>query len=395
MVLNKLANHYKKAQIITHNDLDGYGAGAILVKTLVTLGFDIDNIKVTNTDYVNPFPVDEDYDFVLLSDISISNDKDAQKIINFVNRTNKLLFWFDHHKTSIDISEEYLKLKSIPGIRDTNACGAMLCWIFYQIICRYSKPVTGSLQEVITELKNVNVSEIMNSPNRGIWNNSHNNQSTLFVKTPFGIILTDDYDRFVLSDQRSKYYVEAFSNYPKFKRNCKSDYFQNNYMNTVDLDCFKYIQHGKKIFLWKRIIFLNTLKYAGFIASFPIEAMRDIEMICINSPTKGSLFFGNCLGNNTDKYIQYNYACVYYNKGEKFTASIYCAEPDKTPNSIRQIGRIYDAADICKRFDGGGHPGAAGFVTAKMDFCNVKPLPTALKMQIDEEIEMLYEEMSD
>lgn len=388
MKLRNIASMYKVAQIITHTDLDGYGAGAILVTSLLDLGFSINDIKVTNTDYQNPFPVDDDYNLVFISDISFSNGEDARKLINFASKPNNLVIWFDHHKTSIELVEFYPELGKIPGIRDTNACGAMLCYIFDQIMRYYHFSKDGTIEDVFEELRKINVSEIMSSSSPGIWD-----KRSPDTATPIGILLTDDYDRFILSDERSKYYMEAFNSYPQFKRDCKSSYFQKMYVTGYDNKYKEFINVGKKFFIWKRILSLNTLKAYGFIASFPIEGMKDIEMICINSTTKGSMMFGNCLGNGENRLMQYNYGCVYSNKGDKFTVSIYCKNPLTIPNNERQIGKIYDATDICKRFNGGGHPGAAGFVTDKVNFCNIKPLPKALQRQIDQEIDELMKEV--
>ena len=387
MLLKELAMKYENAQIITHTDLDGYGAGAILVKILMNLGFSIENIMVTHADYTNAFPVNEEYNLVFLSDISISNREDASKLVSYASKPNNLVFWFDHHKTSIDMYEFYPDLKDIPGIRDTNACGTMLCWIFYQIM-NYHAYTEG----VIEELNNVNVREIMISSAPGIYKNVRCSSNP--SATPIGIILTDDYDRFVLADTRSKFYMEAFNSYPNFKKDCKSSYFQDMYMYPNDALCEKFVSAGEEIFLWKRILALNALKEYGFIASLPIEGMKNIEMICINSTNKGSMMFGRCLGNNDGPYMQYNYACVYSNNGEKTTVSIYCPNPDTTPKEQRKIGQIYNASDICKRFGGGGHPGAAGFVTDKVNFCNIKKLPKKFRSQIDDEIKELMDEVA-
>ena len=388
MKLSNIVEKYNSAQIITHTDLDGYGAGAILVSTLLDLGFSLDNIKVVNTDYSDPFPVDESYNLVFISDISFSNREDAKKLLNFASRTNNLVMWFDHHKTSIDLTEVYPELGKIPGIRDTNACGAMLCYIFDQIMSYYLVKEDGTLNDVLKELKRVNVSKIMNSKNPGIWDKSSSGKST-----PIGIILTDDYDRFILADERSKYFMEAFNSYPPFKRDCKSNYFQRMYVTGYDYRYNEFINAGKTIFTWKKINSLNMLKASGFIASFPIEGMNDIEMICLNTSSKGSMMLGNCFGSDDNKLIQYNYACIYSHNGSKFTVSIYCNKPDTTPKWERHIGKIYDASDICKRFDGGGHPGAAGFVIDSIPFCNIKPLSKALKDQIDKEITELMKEL--
>lgn len=387
MLLKDLAMKYENAQIITHTDLDGYGAGAILVKTLTNIGFNIDNIMVTHTDYSDAFPVDDSYNLVFLSDISISNREDAAKLLKYASKSNNLVFWFDHHKTSLDMYELYPELKNIPGIRDTNASGTMLCWIFHQLMNWHSYT-----EGVIDALTEINVSEVMSSNTPGICKNVRCSSNP--ASTPIGIILTDDYDRFILADKRSKFYMEAFNSFPNFARDCKSSYFQDMYMYPNDALCDKFVTAGEEIFLWKRILALNAIKEYGFIASFPIEGMRNIEMICINSTNKGSMMFGRCLGNNDGRYMQYNYACVYSSNGDKITVSIYCASPDTTPKEKRQIGRIYDASDICKRFGGGGHPGAAGFITNKVNFCDIKKLPKNIRSQIDVEIKELMDEVA-
>jgi oligoribonuclease NrnB/cAMP/cGMP phosphodiesterase (DHH superfamily) len=229
MQLFDLVNKYHGAQIITHTDLDGYGAGAILIRMLTDLGFDINDIKVTNTDYSNAFPVDEKYNLVFVSDISISNDSDAKKLMDFANNPNNIVFWFDHHKTSLEMSEKYPDLAKIPGLRDTSACGAMLCWIFYQaVIGIASTTIAATLTDVLNALDTIDVESVMDSTNPGIW------FSRLFSETPTGIFLTDDYDRFVLSDPSSKYYMEAFNSYPAFERDCKSEYFQQMYSSRFD-----------------------------------------------------------------------------------------------------------------------------------------------------------------
>lgn len=389
MKLSDIASKFKVAQIITHDDLDGYGSGAILVSTLLGLGFSLNDIKVTNTNYSNPFPVDESYNLVFVSDISFSNKDDARKLINFASKPHNLVLWFDHHKTSIDLSEVCPELETIPGIRDTNACGAMLCYIFNQIIRHYNfRSNNGTLEEVLKELDEIDVSKIMNSETPGIWDARSSDSIT-----PIGIILTDDYDRFILADERSKYFMEAFNSYPQFNRDCKSIYFQKMYVTGRDTKYKEFIKVGKKIFIWKRILSLNTLKSSGFIASFPKEGMDNIEMLCLNSTNKGSMMLGKCLGDGNNNLIQYNYACIYSNNGKNFTVSIYCSKPDLTPKRERMIGKIYDASDICKRFDGGGHPGAAGFVAKSIPFCNIKPLSKALIDQIDQEISELMEEV--
>lgn len=367
MLLKDLKKNYFTAQIITHTDLDGYSAGAILVKTLTNVGFDIEDIEVVNTDYSNPLPINELHKLILISDISISNSENAKKLIKHASIPGNLVIWFDHHQTSIDMYHIYPELKDIPGIRSTSGCGAMLCWIFFNKV--YDK--TLDIYNIFEDMKSANIEA--------------------FIKdAPEALKLTDDYDRFVLADERSKYFMEAFNSYPKFEKDCKSDYFQTQYLNYTT-DNTEYINYGKKIYLWKRIVSLGSLKTKGFIASFPKEGMDNIEMICMNSINRGSLLFGKCLG--SELAIQYNYGCIYVHDGKKFTVSIYCPNPE-IPNGDKQIGKVYDASDICKKYGGGGHRGAAGFVTDNLKFTNVKELPIAIQNMIDEEIMELIEEVN-
>ena len=377
MLLKDLARKFKTAQIITHDDLDGYGSGAILVKTLKLLGFENDNIEVTHTNYANPLPFNNNHKFIIISDISISTADAAKKLMDFVSDSSNLVIWIDHHKTSIDFSSysSYSSLQSILGIRNTNASGTLLCWLFHQKVNFYLGCDKASLtNDIFAELNDDYIAHSLNSDS--------------LIEIPYPIRLVDDYDRFVMSYDNSKYFIEAFNNYPAFEKNCKSEYFQTGFMNSANPITGDYIHRGKLAFIWRRIAALNALKSRGFIASLFGEGLPD--MICLNSADRGSLTFGKCLGDNSSDLFQYNYACLYNHNGDKYNVSIYCANPKNASNEDRRINHVYDATDICKRFNGGGHPGAAGFIATTLHFVNIRPLPETIKIQIDEEITELW-----
>lgn len=389
-MLTDISRRYPVAQIITHNDLDGYGAGAIITRLLRLNGFRMVDIHVTNTDYKHPFPVEEGVNLVFLTDISISNADDAKAIIDFANNPNNLLFWFDHHQSSIDFGKFYPELETICGIRDTNACGTMLAWIFYQMVLYYNKYDDGMIEDVIDELEVVNIKDIMKSSNPGIWKSNivtpeDDKYPNLFEKTPRAVILTDDWDRFILNYEDSVYFNEAFYSYPAFRHNCKNAYFQNHFLDPNDETYLDYIEKGKTFYVYKKIFNLTALKENGFIARFNKEGAP--MMLCLNSTNKSSQVFGNCFGKRPDILWGFKYCSVFSKKGETTSVSIYCHNPENPEDKDRQIGKVYNAADICKKFNGGGHPGAAGFVTnEKLEFVDIEPLPAGVKKQIDEEI---------
>ncbi len=381
MKFSSLRSHYKNVHIITHNDLDGYGCGEVLINLLKnTLGFSEESILITYTDYSNPLPFYDDDEFVIISDISISNKEDAQKIINFNSMPNSLVFWIDHHQSSINLYPFYPKLKDIYGIRNTDACGTLLCWIMEQFITLVyaNNACEESIATINTRLNTCNVYDIANSDNEPvmIWNNHYS-------VIPESIRLVDDYDRFRLKYNDSIYLNAAFYLYPDF-----SKYFMKMNNGTTKL-----IKIGKKIYYWRKIIYLNELKEHGFIASLPIEGMQDIDMICLNSGYRSSLLFGNSFGVSDDNHRRYNYGCIFNCSGNKTTVSIYCANPEVVSESKRRIGKIYSAIDICKRYNGGGHPGAAGFVIkdGMIDFCQIRSIPSAVIDTINNDIAECYQ----
>lgn len=395
MKFKNLKSQYKTAHIITHNDLDGFGAGDILINTLSLLGFEKDDIKVTVTDYSNPLPFDIDDELVLIGDISISNSENAKKLIEFNSRPNTFVVWIDHHKSSLDLYKFYPELKDIYGIRDTNACGAMLCWIFYQIIESYSftllPPYEGLDFDLInSELNNLHIDIIMDSDNPG---DPGIIPGSLEKSTSLMLLLTDDWDRFILKYQNSIYLTTAFDFYPKFDKEIKNTFLNSLYIQSSDEICMNLVDAGKKIYYWKKIISLTNLKEEGFIASLPVEGASDIEMLCLNTVNKGSKAYGNCFGVSDSDTRRYNYVCSFGTKGNTTSVSIYCADPIDIPEDKKKIGKIYCAADICKKYGGGGHLGAAGFVLKDkpLTFCNIKPLPKVIISQIDKEIDECYE----
>lgn len=403
MTYKELVSKYRKAHIITHTDLDGYGAGGILYQTLLEIGFDSDNIKITHTEYTNPTPFDADYDLTFISDISISEINAAKSVENYATTPGKMLFWFDHHQTSIDMYEKNPKLELIFGKRDINASGAMLCWFFYQLV-KYNKSTqsVASIDEVISLMNKVNPKAILDNDkkNNGLVFEHlglEKAYKTNISKTPIMILLTDDYDRFVLNYPESSWLMAAFNNSPNIKKDCKDTFWSKYYMNTYEMSN-KYLatilKTGKHSLLWTKYLFLKSILNSGFVAGFNAKGMTDLNMLCICTTQKGSLNFGSLLKKNSNK-LYYDYGCAYSHNGEKFTVSIYCTDPinrDDVPGGPK-LEKVYNAADICKRFNGGGHIGAAGFVTKEISFYNKRPISEDVKAQIKEELDLIYKEL--
>ncbi len=101
----------------------------------------------------------------------------------------------------------------------------------------------------------------------------------------------------------------------------------------------------------------EILNAFGYEASF--EGMK---IFCLNTARFGSKAFGV-------KMQEHPICAMYFHDGFKFTVSLYSDKVD------------IDVGDICKKYGGGGHKGAAGFVTDILPFnpcLSAKPpLPVA------------------
>lgn len=111
--------------IFTHNDLDGYAAGYVILQT-----FGKENCEITHLNYEKEPALEKVKlgDTVYVTDYSFTNDQFRQ-LLNLVGDDGHVI-WCDHHITAINRyqNEDDLYLE---GIRSTKYCGAVLIWCYF------------------------------------------------------------------------------------------------------------------------------------------------------------------------------------------------------------------------------------------------------------------------
>lgn len=113
-----------------------------------------------------------------------------------------------------------------------------------------------------------------------------------------------------------------------------------------DHECDKIIQEGKAILRYK--VHMDSLACKSYAFDLEFEGLRCIAM---NSSLRGS-------GQFTDKW-----------KSGKYDAMIkFTMLADQRWEVSMYSERKVDVSKICKKYGGGGHPGAAGFIIDKLPF---------------------------
>lgn len=105
---------------ITHCDIDGYGAGAIVKRRFP-------NAECIVTNYGKPIPFwkIQPGATVVVTDFSLT----YEEFRNLQSRGNKII-WIDHHKNNYDKLES-AGLNTIDGVRRDDMSGAELAWTFF------------------------------------------------------------------------------------------------------------------------------------------------------------------------------------------------------------------------------------------------------------------------
>ena len=375
---------YPKVQVITHDDLDGYGAGAIIVFTLVNhLGYELDDIIVTNTNYENPFPVDPECKFVIVTDISIGNRELLDKILEFenLNKNNNILIWLDHHQSTVDIINKANALPAPPRhhIINTKGSGTMLAYLFQEFVARAKNDyisISGVEPEITVRYVKDHILKMIDESGPIIdqwlteYNNVTNSSEVYKGHIPLGVRMIDDYDRWIHNNRESILLNAAFYGDPAFPKDCKS---QELFYLVLDNGekLYEMTQIGKTIYYSEKLAFMMNLKNNGFIAT-PTKGYDNTGIICIECGYGNSSHFGFNLGM---EYL--NLKSIFrVTESGKYKVSIYdtCGGAPISPQKI------------CESYGGGGHHQAAGFVTDTYPWKNIRPLTDEMKDYLEKEI---------
>lgn len=334
--------------ILHHDDRDGYMSAAVISYYLES------NSAIQNSDFriitkkVNyEQPIKDvfdtcvsdlkkenlNYDFskVYLVDYSISNDENAKEMIEIDK--NYDLIWIDHHQSSIDYLTKFPKLNVIKGVRIVGISGAGLCWLYYckdvgvETICNLLKPYDTSLKENLQGVEKVPIKvaeEILE-----------------FAKAPIFVLFTHRYDIFDLDDDVLKFNY----GYSKLDIEEMKEFINPENRDKAELEFKTYIQNGEVI--------KDYLDYQNkkLVEEYGVEATyigdREYKCIILNHTVFSSLVYGDTIKN-------YDFAVIYAIKKNTIRYSIYTVKDD------------VDVSIIAQKYNGGGHPKAAGFIMNKL-----------------------------
>ena len=290
--------------IITHNDLDGYSAGYVVLQH-----FGKENCNIEHFNY-DKEPAIEKYgegDTVVITDYSLTNDQYRQILAQIGDEGN--VIWLDHHITAINRYREEKDL-CLQGIRSTKWCGAALAWFYFN---------------------DFDTEDVENIP-----------YEELVEKLPLWLRLVDAWDTWKLD---SKYRIAA---------EALNEFSSVNITNSLELrdiatsrvalqECIDigdiYMEYKNA---WAKKF---RDKYMFIDKEIPGELFgtsRDLKMAMLNIGCANSIFFG-------EQIDECDVCMTFCFDGERVVCSVYSNKDD------------VDCSLFAKHHGGGGHKGAAGF----------------------------------
>ena len=387
---SEVCKYHNSICVLSHTDLDGYGAQAVILNMLQdVLGVE-GEITYLNANYDNIIP-DEvfEYEMIFITDLSVSNSGDVSRIYDLYSR-GKFIIWIDHHQSSLDTMKVHTELNKIYGKVDTRGCGTLLSWILYQMmmVAKVTSPDGDfDIEEVLKEFSELDVSDILNPENEMFGVYPPYSQYLKYEHIPMAIRLIDDHDRHVQKYTSSSRLNVAFGVYPPFTKNPTNYFFRNllcGYDQNIFHQVMEYVDFGEDLIGWQKITQLQHLNSKGFIGYFNKEGASNIPVLCLNTSFWGSSTFEPLLRKCGPDEIGYNYACIYGYFNDRWIHTIYCADPQPSSDNPSEIK---NAKDIAKKFGGGGHIGAAGFtLDHPVEFLRTEPLSKAAHIFLKNEI---------
>lgn len=112
-----------------HNDMDGRCSGA-LVRLLYERSQELKSEDYIECNYTT-VPIDNVQDGEKCFFVDYSFTKDTCDVLFKLLKKKCDITWIDHHKSSLELINEYPVLKNIKGIRDKRYSGAALTYMFF------------------------------------------------------------------------------------------------------------------------------------------------------------------------------------------------------------------------------------------------------------------------
>lgn len=292
--------------ILTHNDLDGYSAGYVVLQH-----FGKENCNIEHFWYDRE-PAVENYgkgDTVVITDYSLTNDQYRQILAQIGDEGD--LIWLDHHITAINRYHEEDDLY-LQGIRSTKWCGAALAWFYFN---------------------DFDTEDVENIP-----------YEELVEKLPLWLRLVDAWDTWKTTStyRRNAELLNlalandlSMENIDKIAKDIKV--YSANLLKVLNAGKMyeKYRDQWTKQFRDKYMFIENDVPGKQFGTD------RDLRVAMLNIGCANSTFFG--------EYINECDVCMTFcSNGKQFIISVYSNKDD------------VDCSLFAKNYGGGGHKGAAG-----------------------------------
>ncbi len=287
-----------------HNDADGKCAGFWVALSAGITDLDkYSDQEFVEMDYNKSFPIDSirENEQIYIVDFSISPDEMRQLL-----QITKDVTWIDHHKTAI---ERYSNFEyDIRGVRYDGIAGCMLTYC-------YLHHMSGRGTE---EIKPFDLSMVDDAP--------------IFTK----LIADWDVWKFEYGDD-TRHFITAFNSidfHPQSNEWDKFLCFPDSMFNSAVSEM---IIMGATMITYRDGWARDVCKSKGFAVEF--EGHR---CFALNLPNCNSEYFNSINDGTYDILIPFSF------NGEKWTYSLY--------------SNIIDVSEIAKKYGGGGHAGASGFV---------------------------------
>jgi hypothetical protein len=318
-------------KIFHHNDMDGY-ASASLVQIYYKNSrkiVDADIMKDIRESCIpidyNPNSVDlfqtvTEGEEVWIVDYSIQ-ESTVSILKHLIDEMHCDVTWIDHHKTTLEFMKtmDYKYLyKEIKGFRSGDHSGAYLTWQYL----------------------------------------SHIDRGHFFETVPEYIELISDYDTWSMKfSPKQDIFKLGYDTYPLNKKfdvlnSLYTDFLYNYPSAKFDSYLDKIIDRGKLVYDYNTALNEGIRKVTMYRTEF-----MGYKAVVVNA-FNNSWVFGNLI-----KYPNVDICILWHYDGDYYHASIYSDQTKENP---------VDCSEICKKFGGGGHAGAAGFVSKEFVFPKIE-----------------------
>lgn len=315
-------------RVYHHNDADGLASAFLIAKECVKKNKEYELIEM---DYSKSFPIENitSEDTVYILDYSI----EPAEMIKLLRITDKVI-WIDHHKSAIERYKDWSKsivypdIELVEGIRQVGISGCALTYLYLEGYDYTSMKEEDKLNRMYYDFDLAPLYlQLINDWD--VWN--HNIPET----KPFMTALNIKLDISIIADLDE----DAYEMTP-LGRCMIGDLERTSLAMQLIHNGDKYIEYRK---VWSEQL-RDRYGFTTFI--YDADRDRQLEAYVLNIGNANSEFFGG-------KINQYDLIISVCFDGERFRYSLYSNKD------------YVDCGKLARQFgvdNGGGHPGAAGFI---------------------------------